>query len=103
MTWESIVPLSAFLAMALSVWVGLTAAAEKQARASDRLDRLIKGTGRRAGPSPLMRRQDRIQELVARAAPALSKPLKPKNEADLGKLRMALLNTGFRGEQAVQV
>jgi tight adherence protein C len=104
MNWESVVPLAAFLAMALAVWGGLTAVAEKQARASDRLDRLMKGAAeRRGGPSPLMRRQDRIQELVSRAAPALSKPLKPKDAAELGKLRLELLNAGYRGEQAVQV
>lgn len=104
MSWENLASLAAFLAMALAVWGVLTAVAEKQSRASDRLDRLIKGAAeRRGGPSPLMRRQDRIQELVNRAAPTLSKPLKPKDAAELGHLRLTLLNAGYRGEQAVQI
>lgn len=104
MSWENLAPLAAFLAMALVVWGVLSAIAEKQSRASDRLDRLIKGAaGRRTGSSLLMRRQDRIQELVNRAAPALSKPLKPKDAAELGRLRLTLLNAGYRGEQAVQI
>ena len=47
--------------------------AEHQARASDRLDRLMKGATRREGDSSLLRQQDRIQALVAKAAPALSR------------------------------
>jgi tight adherence protein C len=103
MNIETIISISAFLAMALAVWGGLSAVAEKQTRAADRLDRLIRGQMPRTGPSSLMRRQDRIQQLVARAAPALSKPLQPKNEEELGKIRLELLNAGFRSEQAVQV
>src|SRR5262249_24450378 len=68
-----------------------------------RLDRLIRGSKPSAGPTALMKQQDRIQALVAKAAPALSKPLKPANEAELGKLRLRLLNAGFRGEQAGQI
>ncbi len=34
---------------------------------------------------------------------ALSKPLQPKDEEELGKLRLQLLNAGFRGENDVQI
>ncbi len=40
---------------------------------------------------------------MAKAAPTLSRPLQPKNEAEVGKIRLNLLNAGFRGEQAVTV
>jgi tight adherence protein C len=104
MSWETLVPFGAFLAMALAVWGGLSALAEKQSRASDRLDRWIKGRGaRQAGATSLVRQQDRIQTLVSKAAPALAKPLKPKDDAELGKIRLELLNAGFRSENAVQV
>jgi tight adherence protein C len=96
------VPLLAFLAMALAVWCGLTVAAERQARSADRLERLLRGSAGRSGQL-LLRKQAKLQDLVARAAPALSKPLQPKNEADLGKIRLALLNAGFRGDSAVSV
>jgi tight adherence protein C len=99
----SLVPIAVFFAMALGVWGGLSLVAERRARAADRLVRLLKATASRPRSDALLRRQDRIQSLVARAAPALSKPLKPRNDAELGKLKLALLNAGFRQEMAVQV
>src|SRR5690348_5446920 len=104
MSWETLVPLGAFLAMALGTWGLLTAIAERQSRAADRLDRLVRGGAeRRAGGSALLRRQDRIQALIQKAAPALSRPLRPKDEAEVGKLRLRLLNAGIRGDSAVHV
>ncbi|MBX6312796.1 MAG: type II secretion system F family protein [Isosphaeraceae bacterium] len=103
MSWETLVPIGTFLAMALAVWGGLSALAEKKARAADRLERLLQGAAGRKAANALLRRQDRIQSIVAKAAPALSKPLQPKDEAELGKLRLELLNAGFRSEQAVQI
>jgi tight adherence protein C len=103
LAWEFVVPVGAFLALALAVWGGLTALAETRARAGDRLDRLIQGSKVRTGPTSLMRQQDRLQTLMAKAAPALSKPLQPNSAAELGKLKLKLLNAGFRGEAAVQI
>lgn len=102
MSWDTFVPLGIFAAIALGVWGALTAVAERQVRAADRLERLVRRTAERRGqPTALMRQQDRVQALVARAAPALAKPLRGKEE-ELGRVRLALLNAGFRGEQAVQ-
>ena len=103
MSLELLVPIGSFLAIALAVWAGLSAVAEKQSRASDRLERLMQGVKARQGGTGPSRRQTKIQEMVARAAPALSKPLKPKDDAQLGKLKLKLLNAGYRGENAVQV
>ncbi len=103
MNAATLVPVAVFLAMALGVWGGLSSLAERQSRATDRLNRLLKATANRPRADVLLRKQDRIQSMVARAAPALSKPLQPRKEADLGKLKLALLNAGFRQEQAVQV
>jgi tight adherence protein C len=101
---ETLLALGTFLGMALIVWVTLSAIAEKQSRAADRLERLVRASADRThGPSELIRKQDRIQQLVSKAAPALSKPLQPKSEAELSKLRLELLNAGFRSEQAVQI
>ena len=38
--------------------------------------------------------------MLEKATPALAKPLQPKNEAELGKLKTKLANAGFRGEAA---
>ena len=104
MHWEMLVPLGAIFAVILGVWGGLSAVAEKQSRASDRLDRIMQATSAsRSDPATLMRKQDKFHEQVAKAAATLSKPLKPTNEAELGKLRLKMLNAGFRAESAVAV
>lgn len=105
MLWEILVPAGTFISMALVVWATLSAIAEKQSRAGDRLDRLVKQSlqGRLAGPSTLVKRQDKIQRQVTKAAQTLAKPLKPSNEVELGKLQSKLLNAGFRGEHALQI
>ena len=59
MAWETLVPLGTFLAVALAVWGGLSATADRRARVNDRLDRILQTPTRRAGPTSLMRQQDR--------------------------------------------
>jgi tight adherence protein C len=90
--------------MAILVWISLSSMADRQSRAADRLERLVQASAKRlGGPNQLSRKQAKIQELVNKAAPALSKPLQPKSDKDLSKLRLQLLNAGFRSEQAVQI
>jgi tight adherence protein C len=45
--------------------------------------------------------QAKLQARVSEAASKLGKSLRPTNENDLGKIRLKLLNAGFRSEQAV--
>lgn len=103
MDMSALVPMATFLAIALGVWGLLTTVADRRSGAADRLERILKGGARRPGqPSSLVRQQDRLQALVARAAPALARPLQGK-EAEIGRLRMELLHAGYRDEQAVQI
>jgi tight adherence protein C len=103
MSFDMLIPLATFLAISLGIWGMLTAVAERKGRAGDRLERLLRGTGpRREVGGQLLRQQDRIQALVAKAAPALAKPLEGKAE-EIGALRLRLLHAGFRAEQAVHV
>jgi tight adherence protein C len=97
------VPVCTFLAIALGVWGLLTALAQRRTNQAERIERLLRGAAARADlPSPLMRKQDHLRNLVERAAPALAKPLQGKEE-EISQLRMKLLHAGYRGEQAVQV
>lgn len=98
-TWANLVPLAVFLSIALGAWAILSALAARASHAEDRLDRLIKNAAARASEGP--RRQERVQEKMAAAAAKLSGPLTPKDEAEIGKLRLKLLNAGFRGENAI--
>jgi tight adherence protein C len=102
MPWDSLVPLATFLAIALGVWAALSGLAERRSRAADRLERLVRSGGRKSRTSTIVRKQDRIQAIVAKAAPALARPLQGKEE-EVSRLRLELLNAGFRGEQAVQI
>ncbi len=103
MSIESLVPVATFLAIALAVWGVLSALAERRSLAADRLERLMRAGAQRPENAQLLRRQDRLQAWVARMGPALARPLQPKNEAELGKLKQALLNAGYRHPQAVQI
>src|SRR5262249_23207735 len=49
------------------------------------------------------KKQELFQARVATAAGKLGQSLRPSNEAELGKIRLKLLNAGFRQEQAVAV
>ena len=51
----------------------------------------------------MSRQQDMLQAKFAEAAKRLGKSLKPTDEATLGKLRLSLLNAGFRNEHAVAI
>ncbi len=105
MAWELLAPAATFVSMALVVWAILSTVADKQSKAGDRLDRIIRQSVQHkpGGPSTLVRRQDKIQQQVTKAAKALSKPLRPNNEVELGKLQTKLLNAGFRGEHAMSI
>jgi tight adherence protein C len=103
MSGDILVPLAVFLTIALGVWGLLSAFSDRQNQSADRVERIMRrNAGQRPEPTALLRKQARIQALVARAAPALSKPLEGKEE-EIGRLRLELLNAGFRSDQAVQV
>jgi tight adherence protein C len=49
------------------------------------------------------KRSDGMTKLLERASPKLSKPLQPKTEEEVGRLRLKLGHAGFRGETAPSV
>src|SRR5918997_1386040 len=97
------VPLAVFLAITLGAWGLLSAIADRPSSAEERLSRVMNPSATRVDAATVVRRQDRIQQKVTQAATKLGKSLRPSNEAELGKLRLMLLNAGFRHEQAVQI
>jgi tight adherence protein C len=103
LTWNTIIPPAVFLAISLGVWAVMSLVADRPMSAEERLKRVLNPAARRADPAAMMRQQDRIQARVAEAAEKLGQSLRPSNEVELGKIRLELLNAGFRGEQAVAV
>ncbi|MCA1686071.1 MAG: type II secretion system F family protein [Planctomycetia bacterium] len=102
-TMDTIVPVGVFLAMTLGVWAVLSIVADRPVNAEERLKRVLNPSARRPDAVTVARQQDRFQNKVARAANRLGGSLKPSSEAALGKIRLELLNAGFRGENAVAV
>jgi len=103
LTWDAITPFAAFFAISLAVWALLTIVAGRPVSAEERLKRVLNPAVRRPDPVASQRQQDRIQARVADAAKKLGQSLRPSNEAELSKIRLELLNAGFRGEQAVAI
>ena len=103
LTVDTLVPIGVFLAMTLGTWVLMSVVADRPVNAEERLKRVLNPTSRRPDAVTVARQQDRFQAKVAKAATKLGRSLKPSNEAELGKIRLKLLNAGFRGENAVAV
>src|SRR6478736_3902471 len=98
--WQFLVPLSVFLAITLGVWGVLSAVADRPENADERLRRVLNQNAPKLDNSSLARQQDALQAKVAEAAKRLGKSLRPNNEVELGKIRLLLLNAGFRSEHA---
>lgn len=102
---ETLLPFVAFLIITLGVWVILSALADRgKGGAEDRLRRMMSPTtGRKEIEDQAARRQERIQAQMARAANKLGQSLRPSDEAEFSKVRITLLNAGFRSENAVAI
>jgi tight adherence protein C len=102
--FESLLPLALFGAFAALAWWALDFMATGKTRAVERLDELKDPRKRRAANSEsAIKRPDAMTKMLEKASPALARPLQPKNEAELGKLRARLAHAGFRSEAAGSV
>jgi tight adherence protein C len=67
-------------------------------RAEQRLEML--NQKRRGASEGSQRKSEKFSKALEKASPALAKPLTPKSEAEMGKLRQTLIEAGFRSEGA---
>jgi tight adherence protein C len=95
---ETLVPFAVFGLFAALAWGVLDYLAAAKSRAAERLDE-IKNPQLRKRSQP-GKRADTMAKMLERASPALAKPLQPKNEYELNKLKAKLASAGFRGESA---
>jgi tight adherence protein C len=93
-----VVPVAVFCGISLAVWAILSMFGEKDNRASERLDEL-KDPSRRAqnagGKNP-----GGVGGALKKAAPALSKVLRPKTELEENALKVRLSNAGYNSPNA---
>jgi tight adherence protein C len=101
---ETLLPYLVFLSITLAVWSILTALADRSGDAEDRLRRIMNPEkGRAATEEQVVRRQEKFQAQVTKAADKLGRSLRPSDEQELGKVRLKLLNAGFRNENSVAI
>ena len=101
---ETLIPFVVFVSITLVTWVALGLLAGRPRHAEDRLRRLLDpNAGRIEAETSLAKQQEFFQAKVTAAANKLGKSLRPSDEQELGKIRLKLLNAGFRQESAVAV
>ena len=102
--FESLVPLALFGTFAALAWWALDFMATGKPRALERLDELKDPRKRRSAPGESALKQSAtMTKMLEKASPALAKPLQPKSEAELGRLKAKLAHAGFRTEAAGSV
>ena len=93
-----------FGGVACGAWLLLDLLSSKKPRAEARLDDLRDPARRRSEiVRGVTKRSDGLGRLLERASPKMAKPLQPKTEAEVGKLRAKLNYAGFRGETAPSI
>lgn len=97
---ETMVPIAVFVAFAAGAWFVLERMASGNPRALERLAELKSPRSRRGDQDTAMKKTDAVTKVLEMATPTLAKPLQPKTEMELGKLKSKLSYAGFRGESA---
>ena len=96
-----------FGGVAAGAWLMLDIFSKSKPRAESRLDDFRDPSRRRGdgrdGSRGVTKRSDGMARLLERASPSMAKPLQPKSEEEVGKLRAKLNYAGFRTESAVSV
>ena len=100
--FEKLIPYAIFGVVAAMAWFLLDLFSSNRSRSLARLKEL---RDPRRDPSTLRDRRNRgrMSEVIEMAAPALAKPLEPKSELEISKLKLRLSNAGFRSEDASRV
>jgi tight adherence protein C len=98
--FEQLMPLAIFGAVAALAWWALNRVAVSKPRTLERLDEIKNPYIRRATAESALKKQDAMSKMLEKASPALAKPLTPKDEVEMSRLKVKLANAGFRSETA---
>ncbi len=98
---ETLIPFAVFGIFAALAWWALELVATGKPRSVERLDELKNPQKRHERENnSALKKSDAVTKVLEKATPALARPLRPKSEAEMGKLKIKLANAGFRGESA---
>ncbi len=89
-------------AAAVTWWLLETFAGNKSGRVEQRLDEL-REPRRRGEDDRMVKKTDAMTKMLEKASPAFAKPLQPKSEADVSKIKQKLSYAGFRSETAPSI
>lgn len=96
-----------FGGVACAAWLMLEVVAKSAPRVEQRLDDFKDPLRRRGdardGSRGITKRADGMARLLEKASPRMAKPLQPKTEEEVGRLRAKLNYAGFRGETAPSI
>src|SRR5687767_4214849 len=95
-----LIPLAAFGGAMAIAWLAMDwLGGGKKSRVEERLDDWRDPSGRR-GRDESKNPGDAMSRVLEKATPALAKPLQPKTEKEVGKLKQRLMQAGFRSQEA---
>lgn len=101
-TVQVLIPVAIFVGVSALIWFVFELFSKNEIRAEERLDML--SDPRRKSERDVDLKDSKKKEALARvlekASPALSKPLTPKTEAEMGALKQRLVEAGFRSDSA---
>lgn len=98
----SFLPFALFGAFGALAWLVLERIATPKPRAEQRLEE-FKDPSIRKRKDAEQSATSTMSKVLEAAAPSLAKPLQPKNELEMGRLRSRLAYAGFRGDSAVAI
>lgn len=98
-----VLPVTVFGGIMFGAFAVLSLMSERRVRFLDRVRRMNTDTPTATRDASLLQKNDRMQDILEMAAPALSKPLMPKSESEQSQLRTRLSAAGWRGETAVSI
>jgi tight adherence protein C len=100
--FKALTPFALFGVFAVAAWWLLEKMAARKPRAEERLDEFKDPRKRKGftGSSEGSGRAEGVAKMLEKASPALAKPLQPKSDLEVSKLKQKLAVGGFRSESA---
>jgi tight adherence protein C len=101
-----LIQVAVFGLIATVAWLAVEWISARRSRAEERLEDYIDPLARRRREEAVAtggRKNDAMTRMLEASAPALARPLQPKSEQDIGKLKMKLSHAGFRSQAAPQI
>jgi tight adherence protein C len=98
-----LVMVSVFGLVAALAWFIIDLFSSRKPRAEDRLEEIANPRARKRQDELVTKKSNSMADVLAKASPALAKPLLPKTAIEAGKLKSRLTQAGFRNESGPSI